>query len=147
VSQLQPDEPQRHPFKPAVEFDGGDMDCGSGLLLQIRRRIDPLDPGQLLEIRSSEPSVAEDLPAWCRMTGNELVSTWHDAHAARWSFLVSKNRFNPVAAEASKQPAPLGPTPSPKSALTGSWRRSTIAWRVASMSHGFRSWPTRRSPL
>ena len=50
-------------FEPAVRFDGGDLDCGSGLLLQIRRRIDPLDSGQLLEIRSTEPSVAEDLPA------------------------------------------------------------------------------------
>ena len=63
-----------HPYEPAVRFDGGDLDCGSGLLLQIRRRIDPLAVGQLLEIRSTEPSVAEDLPAWCRMTGNDLVS-------------------------------------------------------------------------
>ena len=84
----------RHPFEPAVRFDGGDLDCGSGLLLQIRRRIDPLDRGQLLEIRSTEPSVAEDLPAWCRMTGNELVSTWHDPVERCWSFLVSKNQFN-----------------------------------------------------
>jgi 5-methyltetrahydropteroyltriglutamate--homocysteine methyltransferase len=94
MSHPQDDQPPRHPYKPAVGFDGGDLDCGSGLLLQIRRRIDPLDPGQLLEILSSEPSVAEDLPAWCRLTGNELVSTWHDARAARWSFLVSKSRFN-----------------------------------------------------
>ena len=40
----------------------------------IRQHIDPLAPGQLLEIRSRESSVAEDLPAWCRLTGNELVS-------------------------------------------------------------------------
>jgi len=64
------DPPRLHPFEPAVRFDGGDLDCGSGLLLQIRRRIDLLDPGQLLEIHSTEPSVAEDLPAWCRLTGN-----------------------------------------------------------------------------
>ena len=72
-----------HIYQPAVRFDGGDMDCGSGLLLEIRRRIDPLAAGQLLEIRSTEPSVAEDLPAWCRMTGNDLVSTWHDAGARK----------------------------------------------------------------
>ena len=71
------------------------MDCGNGLLLQIRRRIDPLDAGQLLEILSTEPSVADDLPAWCRLTGNELVSTWHDPDARRWSFLVSKGHFSP----------------------------------------------------
>jgi 5-methyltetrahydropteroyltriglutamate--homocysteine methyltransferase len=81
----------------AARFDGGDLDCGSGLLLQIRRRIDPLEQGQLLEIRSTEPSVAEDLPAWCRMTGNDLVSVWHDREAGAWSFLVSKSRFTPDA--------------------------------------------------
>ena len=81
------------------------MDCGNGLLLQIRRRIDPLGAGQLLEILSTEPSVAEDLPAWCRMTGNELVSTWHDPDAKRWSFLVSKGRFVPPVAGAAKRRA------------------------------------------
>lgn len=64
----------RHAFEPDVSFDGGDMDCGSGLLLLIRRHMDPLHVGGLLEIRSTESSVEEDLPAWCRMTKNELVS-------------------------------------------------------------------------
>src|SRR4051812_43866403 len=111
------DAAKRHPHDPAASFDGGDMDCGNGLLLQIRRRIDPLDAGQLLEILSTEPSVAEDLPAWCRMTGNDLVSTWHDVEAMRWSFLVSKSRFVPPAegaARASRSdtaPADLGTEP------------------------------------
>ena len=100
------DPPRLHPFEPAVRFDGGDLDCGSGLLLQIRRRIDPLDPGQLLEICSTEPSVAEDLPAWCRLTGNELVSTWHDRERGSWSFLISKNRFSPVVAQAEAAGSP-----------------------------------------
>src|SRR5262245_24961736 len=91
-----PDTVKHHPHAAADRFDGGDMDCGNGLLLQIRRRIDPLRAGQLLEILSSEPSVADDLPAWCRMTGNELVSTWHDRDARRWSFLVSRGRFAPT---------------------------------------------------
>jgi 5-methyltetrahydropteroyltriglutamate--homocysteine methyltransferase len=56
-------------------LDGGNLDCGNGLLLLIRKQIDPLDPGQILEIRSTEVSVAEDLPAWCRMTGHRLVWT------------------------------------------------------------------------
>jgi len=94
------DPPRLHPFEPTIRFDGGDLDCGSGLLLQIRRRIDPLDSSQLVEICSTEPSVAEDLPAWCRLTGNELVSTWHDHEQGSWSFLISKNRFNPVVAQA-----------------------------------------------
>ncbi len=78
----------RHPEQPAVSFDGGDLDCGNGLLLLIRRHIDPLDPGGLLEVRSTEPSVEDDLPAWARLTGNELVSAVR-AGAVR-SYLIRK---------------------------------------------------------
>lgn len=63
-----------HPYAAKTSFDGGELDCGSGLLLLIRKHIDPLLPGELLEIRSREISVGEELPAWCRMTGNQLVS-------------------------------------------------------------------------
>lgn len=63
-----------HTVAPDASFDGGNLDCGNGLLLLIRRHIDPLRAGQVLEVRSSEPTVEEDLPAWARLTGNELLS-------------------------------------------------------------------------
>ena len=50
-----------HPYPPAVSFDGGDLDCGNGLLLLIRKHIDPLDPGQLW--RSCPPSLRRGGPA------------------------------------------------------------------------------------
>ncbi|MBI3098168.1 MAG: 5-methyltetrahydropteroyltriglutamate--homocysteine methyltransferase [Planctomycetes bacterium] len=78
----------RHLLTPDVSFDGGDLDCGNGLLLLIRQHIDPLPRGGLLEIRSTEISVEEDLPAWCRLTGNELVS-WTKQGAQR-IYLVCK---------------------------------------------------------
>lgn len=81
-----------HPHEPEVSFDGGDLDCGNGLLLLIRRHIDPLGPSQLIEILSKESSVAEDLPAWCRLTGNELVSEIELDD--RRSYLVSKGPFD-----------------------------------------------------
>jgi 5-methyltetrahydropteroyltriglutamate--homocysteine methyltransferase len=77
-----------HPYPPDVSFDGGDLDCGSGLLLLIRRHIDPMQRGQLLEILSTDSTVEVELPAWCRMTGNELVS-WTKRGSQR-SFLVCK---------------------------------------------------------
>lgn len=55
-------------------LDGGDLDCGSGLLLILRQALHRLEPGQILELKSREVSVKEDLPAWCRMTENELVT-------------------------------------------------------------------------
>ncbi len=64
----------RHLVTPHARFDGGELDCGNGLLLLIRRHIDPLEAGQVLEILSTDASVEEDLPSWCRLTGNALVS-------------------------------------------------------------------------
>lgn len=55
--------------------DGGDLDCGSGLLLIIKKAMDPLTGGQVLEVRSRERSVAEDLPAWCRMVNHEFLGS------------------------------------------------------------------------
>ena len=78
----------RHQLEPDRSFDGGDLDCGNGLLLLIRQHLDPMERGQLLEFRSTEISVEEDFPAWCRMTGNELVSFVR--RGKERSFLVCK---------------------------------------------------------
>ena len=91
---------ERHRLPPDARFDGGELDCGNGLLLLIRQHIDPLAPGQLLEFTSTEISVEADFPAWCRMTGNELVSvTRRDRQR---SFLVCKG---PLAARGERAAA------------------------------------------
>lgn len=90
--------PRTHPYEPQDAFDGGELDCGNGLLLLIRKHIDPLQPGELLEILSMEASVEEDLPAWCRLTGNEMVNVWRTGRQR--SFLVSKGPFTPPQDEA-----------------------------------------------
>ena len=51
-------------------FDGGSMDCGSGLILLIRQNMLKVPVGGILEIRSSEPTVESELPPWCRMVGH-----------------------------------------------------------------------------
>jgi len=97
------DETARHSHLPDVSFDGGDLDCGSGLLLLIRKHIDPLARGQVLEVRSTEMSVEQDLPSWCRLTGNELIS-W-SRNAGTWSFLICKGSL----AEKTESPPPAQP--------------------------------------
>jgi uncharacterized OsmC-like protein/TusA-related sulfurtransferase len=61
--------------EPDAICDGGDLDCGSGLLLIIREAMAPLARGGVLEVRSREISVKEDLPAWCRMVGHSILAT------------------------------------------------------------------------
>ncbi|WP_134701185.1 sulfurtransferase TusA family protein [Ammoniphilus sp. YIM 78166] len=60
---------------PQATCDGGDLDCGSGLLLIIKKSMDPLQPGEVLEVRSREGSVAGDLPAWCRRVKHEFIGS------------------------------------------------------------------------
>lgn len=132
-----------HTETPDVSFDGGDLDCGNGLLLLIRKHIDPMNPGQLLEILSTEISVDEDLPAWCRLTSNDLVS-WTKVGKQR-SFLISKGKRGavpvpaaPAVAIAPKEaPRPvriaMEPPVIPPMAVTGigSWPRPR--WMVEAM--------------
>ncbi len=77
-----------HLLAPHTSFHGGDLDCGNGLLLLIREHIDPLDSGQHLLVQSTEVSVEHDLPAWCRLTGNRLVS-W-TKQGRNLTFLIEK---------------------------------------------------------
>ncbi|MBU1040357.1 MAG: OsmC family protein [Proteobacteria bacterium] len=56
-----------------VVFDGGDLDCGSGLVLMIREHMLLVPVGGVLEMKSSEPTVGDDLPPWCRMAGHEYL--------------------------------------------------------------------------
>jgi uncharacterized OsmC-like protein len=60
-------------YVPDVVFDGGDLDCGSGLILLIRENIIKTPVEGILEMRSREPTVASDLPPWCRMSGHEYL--------------------------------------------------------------------------
>lgn len=62
-------------YNPQAVCDGGDLDCGSGLLLIIKKTMDPLSSGEILEVRSRERTVAEDLPAWCRMVNHEFLGS------------------------------------------------------------------------
>jgi len=54
--------------------DGGDQGCGGGLLILMLQAMKKLESGAVLEVRSTDMGVREDLPAWCRMTGNELLA-------------------------------------------------------------------------
>jgi tRNA 2-thiouridine synthesizing protein A len=62
----------RLPAADAV-LDLGDAGCEVGGTLQARRLMQGLAVGQVLEIRSTDPATADDVPAWCRLTGHEYL--------------------------------------------------------------------------
>ena len=131
----------KHPYEPDAGFDGGDLDCGGGLLLLIRRNIDPLERGQLLEILSTEPTVEIELPAWCRMTRNEMVS-WTKAGDQR-SFMISKGPFVPnERADCANPASPIGEQLRVEVKIPDSLPGPAAAPAIAPMSvMGIGSWP------
>jgi TusA-related sulfurtransferase/uncharacterized OsmC-like protein len=80
---------------PAAMCDGGDLDCGSGLLLIIRNAMDPLRSGEVLEVRSRDVSVKEDLPAWCRMVEHEMLAT-QPGESGSTSYFIRKKGADAV---------------------------------------------------
>jgi 5-methyltetrahydropteroyltriglutamate--homocysteine methyltransferase len=136
------DAVDRHPLEPDTSFDGGDLDCGNGLLLLIRQHIDPLEHGQLLEFRSTEISVEEDFPAWCRLSGNELVSLVRRGNQR--SFLVCKGKLSERRPRtvAGAGPGPLGVAPV---VIPASLPAPAPAAEIAPLSvMGIGSWPRPR---
>ena len=54
-------------------WEAGELGCGE-LVFELRRRLNQVEAGASLEVVTEAPGAATDLPAWCRMTGNTLVS-------------------------------------------------------------------------
>ena len=55
-----------------AEWDAGDLGCGE-LVIELRFRLAELAPGGTIRVRAMDTGAAEDLPAWCRMTGHRLL--------------------------------------------------------------------------
>ncbi|QNE21367.1 radical SAM protein [Kribbella qitaiheensis] len=80
----------------AVLVDGGDMDCGSGLLLLITRAMRRLQTGQLLGVRSAEASVVTDLPVWADLVGHQVTAEVAESIEGPWWFSVRKAGAAPL---------------------------------------------------
>jgi tRNA 2-thiouridine synthesizing protein A len=65
-----------------VRFDGGDTGCGElllDLLLFMRRQ----PAGTTVEVRALDPGAPLEIPAWCRLTGHELLTHDHPLYSIR----------------------------------------------------------------
>ncbi len=43
-------------------------------IVKIAKAIKEIQPGEIIEAYATDPGVMADIPAWCRTTGNELVT-------------------------------------------------------------------------
>lgn len=83
----------------ALDYDGGGMDCGSGLLLAITSRMRRIEEGEVLLLHTRERSVLADLPAWARLAGHDLLGVREqEGGGRRWQLWVQRGRSTAAAA-------------------------------------------------
>ena len=63
--------------------DLGQLGCGD-MTPAIRQHLRDLASGQVLEVLSPEPEAHEGIPAWCRLTGHELLASTREPDRSRF---------------------------------------------------------------
>ena len=53
------------------QWDAGDLGCGE-LVIHLRTRLLAM-PGKVLKLVARDPGAPADIPAYCRMTGHQLL--------------------------------------------------------------------------
>ena len=61
-------------FNSSISIDAENLSASDGLLVLITRALDKLQPGEVLEILSDNPTVEHDLPAWARLMSTDRSS-------------------------------------------------------------------------
>ena len=56
----------------------------------VKARLRELEPGQVLEVRVDDPAAVDDMTAWTRLAGHELVQTVREGEIVR--FFVRKRK-------------------------------------------------------
>jgi len=50
-------------------------------VIRTQEHIQTLAPGDELEVLATDPGALQDIPAWCRVHGHEVLATTEDAEA------------------------------------------------------------------
>jgi len=54
-------------------LDAGEKGCGE-LLILVFKAMKAMRAGEILEVVAYSAGAPEDIPAWCRLTGNSLIA-------------------------------------------------------------------------
>jgi len=65
-----------------ARWEAGERGCGQ-LIIGLRRVLARLNAGECLELVTHDAGAPVDIPAWCRITGQELVSINHPTYIIR----------------------------------------------------------------
>ncbi|MDT0183776.1 sulfurtransferase TusA family protein [Microbacterium sp. ARD31] len=62
------------PYDVALELDCRDLPCPMPVI-ELARHLAEVEVGSLLAVVARDPAAAVDVPAWCRMKGQDHVGT------------------------------------------------------------------------
>jgi TusA-related sulfurtransferase len=62
------------PYDVALELDCRDLPCPMPVI-ELARHLADVEVGSLLAVVAHDPAAAVDVPAWCRMKGQDHVGT------------------------------------------------------------------------
>jgi tRNA 2-thiouridine synthesizing protein A len=62
-------------------------------VIRTQDKVKGLPPGTVLEIVATDPGVMQDIPAWCRVHGHELLSMTEDDEEAAAASKADENRL------------------------------------------------------
>ena len=71
-----PGKSRSEPLPHHAEWDAGELGCGE-LVLELRLKLQTMQPGNVFRLCARDAGVPEDLPAWCRLTGHRLLRAEH----------------------------------------------------------------------
>jgi pyruvate-formate lyase-activating enzyme/TusA-related sulfurtransferase len=83
--------------KANIELDAGHRTFATGLLVDLIASLRRCRPGDLIAITSDAATIATDLDAWCRFTGNMLIETNVEAGRTRCVIRCGAAPVNPNA--------------------------------------------------
>ena len=79
----------RHAQEIARHWEAGETGCGA-LIVGLKREIEQIQAGELLQVTALDAGARADLPAWCRMTGHTLAAANHP------TYVLMKRTTNPT---------------------------------------------------
>jgi tRNA 2-thiouridine synthesizing protein A len=62
-----------------VELDAKGLLCPMPVI-KTQNKIKELQPGDILEVVSTDPGVTHDIPAWCRINGHRVITILESAY-------------------------------------------------------------------
>jgi TusA-related sulfurtransferase len=88
-----------HPWPdPSARVDGGALGVGTGLLMLLREPLEALPAGAVVAVHSSDPAVAHDLPAWCRIMAHVYLGAEGGGPEGA-TYLFRKGKFRSLATD------------------------------------------------